>query len=38
MGIAMGNAHDDVKPFAEFTTKHIDEDGIYYGLKEIGLI
>jgi len=38
MGIAMGNAHDDVKPFAKFTTKHIDEDGIYYGLKKIGLI
>jgi Cof subfamily protein (haloacid dehalogenase superfamily) len=38
MGIAMGNAHDDVKPYARFTTKHIDENGIYYGLKEIGLI
>jgi hypothetical protein len=38
MGIAMGNAHDTVKTFAKFTTKHIDDDGIYYGLKQIGLI
>lgn len=38
MGIAMGNAHNEVKPFDKFTTKHIDEDGIYYGLKKIGLI
>lgn len=38
MGIAMGNAHDEVKPLAKFTTKHIDEDGIYFGLKKLGLI
>ncbi|WP_236692784.1 Cof-type HAD-IIB family hydrolase [Aneurinibacillus tyrosinisolvens] len=38
MGIAMRNAHDAVKPYAKFTTKHIDDDGIYYGLKKIGLI
>lgn len=25
MGIAMGNAHEEVKPFADFTTKHVNE-------------
>jgi len=38
MGIAMGNAHEALKPFAKFTTKHIDDDGVYFGLKKIGLI
>lgn len=38
MGVAMGNAHDEVKPFANFTTKHVNEGGLYHGLKKIGLI
>ncbi|WP_420768457.1 Cof-type HAD-IIB family hydrolase [Parageobacillus thermoglucosidasius] len=38
MGIAMGNAHEEVKPFAKFTTKHINDGGIRYGLQQIGLI
>lgn len=38
MGIAMGNAHEGLKPFADFTTKHVDDGGILYGLQKIGLI
>lgn len=38
MGIAMGNAHDQVKPFAKITTKHVDDQGIWHGLKQIELI
>ncbi|WP_400246897.1 Cof-type HAD-IIB family hydrolase [Niallia sp. JL1B1071] len=38
MGIAMGNAHEDVKPFAKKVTKHVNEGGLSYGLQEIGLI
>ncbi|MEW9672091.1 Cof-type HAD-IIB family hydrolase [Ammoniphilus sp. 3BR4] len=38
MGIAMGNAHQELKPFADFITKPVNEGGIRYGLQEIGLI
>jgi Cof subfamily protein (haloacid dehalogenase superfamily) len=38
MGIAMGNAHDEVKPFAKFTTKHVNEGGIRFGLECLQLI
>lgn len=38
MGIAMGNAHENIKPYAKFVTKHVDEGGIAYGLKKIGLL
>lgn len=37
-GIAMGNAHDEVKVHADFVTKDVAEDGIYHGLKHFGLI
>ncbi len=37
-GIAMGNAYPDVLEKAKYRTKSIYEDGIYYGLKEFGLI
>ncbi|MFX0561083.1 Cof-type HAD-IIB family hydrolase [Tepidibacillus infernus] len=37
-GVAMGNAHEEVKPFAKFTTKHVDEGGIRFGLKQLQLI
>ncbi|GAB7386770.1 Cof-type HAD-IIB family hydrolase [Bacillaceae bacterium] len=37
-GVAMGNAHEEVKPFAAFTTKGVDEGGISYGLEKIGLL
>jgi Cof subfamily protein (haloacid dehalogenase superfamily) len=38
MGIAMGNAHEEVKTFAKFTTKHVDDGGIRYGLEMLNLI
>jgi len=38
MGIAMGNAHEELKPFANRMTRHVDEDGIHYGLTQLGLI
>lgn len=37
-GVAMGNASEEVKKHADFITKSVDEDGIWYGLKELGLI
>ncbi|MCI9093326.1 MAG: Cof-type HAD-IIB family hydrolase [Coprobacillus sp.] len=33
IGIAMGNADDDVKKKANYITKDIDDDGIYHALK-----
>jgi Cof subfamily protein (haloacid dehalogenase superfamily) len=38
MGVAMGNAHDAVKPVANMTTLHVNEGGIRYGLQQLGLI
>lgn len=37
-GVAMGNAYPDVLEKAKYTTKSIYEDGLYYGLKDFGLI
>ncbi|MCF6136935.1 Cof-type HAD-IIB family hydrolase [Pseudalkalibacillus berkeleyi] len=37
-GVAMGNAKNAAKKSADFITKAVDEDGIRYGLKHIGLI
>lgn len=37
-GIAMGNALDEVKKHAEFVTKNVDDSGILYGLKHMGLL
>ena len=37
-GIAMGNALDEVKKHAEFVTKDVDDSGILYGLKHMGLL
>ncbi|MFV9511157.1 Cof-type HAD-IIB family hydrolase [Tepidibacillus sp. LV47] len=37
-GIAMGNAHEEVKPFAKFITKHVNNGGISYALKQLCLI
>lgn len=36
--VAMGNAFAEVKQAARHTTDHVDEDGIYNGLKRLGLI
>jgi Cof subfamily protein (haloacid dehalogenase superfamily) len=38
LGIAMGNAHEQVKPFANYVTKHINEGGIKHGLEFAGLL
>lgn len=37
-GIAMGNAEDEVKASASYVTKHVSENGIYEGLKMVGLL
>ncbi|EHB59642.1 Haloacid dehalogenase domain protein hydrolase type 3 [Paenibacillus lactis 154] len=38
LGIAMGNAHEEVKPLADFVTKHVNKGGIRHGLRHAGLI
>ncbi|RKD24508.1 hydrolase Cof [Ammoniphilus oxalaticus] len=38
MGIAMGNAHEELKSLADFTTKHVNDGGITHGLQKIGMI
>lgn len=38
MGIAMGNGNDIVKKSSNLVTKHVNDNGIEYGLKKIGLI
>ena len=38
IGVAMGNATDDVKAVADVTCGHVAEDGIYHYCKEQGLI
>ena len=37
-GIAMGNAPEDVKKVARYVTKDVDDNGIAYGLKMVGLL
>ena len=38
VGVAMGNAADSVKAVADEVCGSVDEDGIYYYLKEKGLV
>jgi len=38
LGIAMGNAGDEVKAVADATCKNVEDDGIYYYCVENGLI
>ena len=38
IGVAMGNAIDDLKKEADFVTTSVDEDGIRYALSHFGLI
>ena len=38
IGVAMGNAVDEVKQTADFVTRHIDEDGVAYALRHFGVI
>lgn len=37
-GVAMGNAGEDVKAAADLITEHIDRDGVYLAMKQLGLI
>jgi len=36
--VAMGNAHETAKNAAKYVTKHVNEDGIAYGLEMVGLL
>ena len=38
IGVAMGNAENEVKEAADYTTDAVDEDGIYNALKYFGVI
>ncbi|GAA0325009.1 Cof-type HAD-IIB family hydrolase [Bacillus carboniphilus] len=38
VGVAMGNAVDEVKQHADYITKDVDEEGLVYGLKAVGLL
>jgi Cof subfamily protein (haloacid dehalogenase superfamily) len=38
IGVAMGNALETLKQQADMITKPIGEDGIYYGLEQLGLL
>ena len=38
IGVAMGNATDEVKAAADYVTTSVDEDGIYRALKHFGVI
>ncbi|MFD0589599.1 Cof-type HAD-IIB family hydrolase [Paenibacillus sp. GCM10027627] len=37
-GVAMGNSHPELLPFANYVTTHVDEQGIRNGLIEAGLL
>lgn len=37
-GVAMGNAHDELKKVADFICPRHDDDGVFRGLKMLGLI
>lgn len=37
-GVVMGNASKTLKEHADLVTKRVDEDGIYYGLEQLGLL
>jgi hydroxymethylpyrimidine pyrophosphatase-like HAD family hydrolase len=38
IGVAMGQANDDVKAAADYVTTPIDEDGISLAMKHLGII
>ena len=37
IGVAMGNAIEPLKMIADFVTKNIEDDGIYYACEQLGL-
>lgn len=38
IGVAMGNAEEEVKEAADYVTEDIDEDGIFHALQHFGLL
>jgi len=38
IGVAMGNAGDEVKEAADYVTDSVDEDGIYHALRHFGVM
>ena len=38
VGVAMGNAGENLKQVADFITTHVDEDGVRNALLEYGVI
>jgi Cof subfamily protein (haloacid dehalogenase superfamily) len=38
VGVAMGNAHPDLKEVAKYVTKSVDEEGIAHAVRELSLI
>lgn len=38
IGVAMGNAREEVQKEADFVTRSVDEDGVAYALKHFGLL
>lgn len=38
IGVAMGNANEDVKEIADYVTSSVDEDGVYKALKHFEMI
>jgi hydroxymethylpyrimidine pyrophosphatase-like HAD family hydrolase len=38
IGVAMGNAKDDVKQTADYVTDSVDNDGVLKALQHFGLI
>ena len=38
IGIAMGNAREEVKQRADLVTEHIDEDGLYHAFERLHLL
>ena len=38
VGVAMGNAGDDVKAAADYVTAGVDEDGVERALRHFGVI
>jgi len=38
IGVAMGNAEDDVKQYADYVTDSVDEDGIFKALEHLNII
>ena len=38
ISVAMGNACDELKEMADIVCKNVEQDGIYYAFKDMGLL